>query len=71
MGEHGYRAGMLLTASLAHAAIPVAADTARQHPSSRGGDRFIPVDRSYRQRGSGNSSSLSKMLASGRRRGRI
>jgi hypothetical protein len=76
MGEHGYKAGMVLVASTiacaaACATAPVADDLKRQHLGQRPG--FIPVDRSYRSRrtNGGNSGTLSKLLAAGRRRGRV
>lgn len=65
-----YRGLSLLAACMAMAA-PALAQTPREPGERRRGTnpKLIPVDRSDRRRSS--SSSLSKLLASGRRRGRV
>lgn len=70
-----YHRGSLLVmcaASMLAAAAPALASVAekpghRQHPGTN--PKLIPVDRQRRRHS--NSGSLSKLLASGRRRGRI
>lgn len=64
--------GLMAAMCAAMVAGPAMATTTNVAQSERGRNpKLIPVDRSYRRRGEGNSGSLSKLLASGRRRGRI
>jgi hypothetical protein len=73
MGSYGYARGMTMAASTiacaaACATVAVADDLKHQHLGQRPG--FLTVDRTRRY-GNGNSGKLSKLLAAGRRRGRV
>lgn len=71
MGEHRHGMLAICAATMLAAALPMTTSAHREPGERRPGTnpKLVPVDRQRRR--NSNSGSLSKLLASGRRRGRI